>query len=144
MPTHLNCHVLNSYITEPTCHSAGYPLGPVCEKVLARGRTTPATRRVSFIASPAICPPAFHLPCGMGFSVPSPWPDQVQPILCTGSRGRLLKEWLSPNTNQVIDEECTTLDSTWKRLRQPKSGVGKCTFLKTKDWNNPKASIAFC
>lgn len=100
MPKSPNHHTLNSDIIKLTCHSVGYPPRGMCVK---RWQGVSSHQNgVSHFASPATCPAAFHLSCSPGFPVPSPWPYQAQATLCTGSRGRLLKEWLGTNTNPLM------------------------------------------
>ena len=114
----------------------------MCEEMLVRSRTTPATRTVSVVASLLSVLPS---------ASPVVWASVSQvhgqirfrPLLCTGSKDRLLEEWLSPNTNQVIDEECIVLGSIWQRLRQLRSGVGKDTFVKDRGLKEPKSLHSF-
>ena len=115
-------------ITKSTCHSAG-PHWGVCVKTCWWEAGPHRSSSSASHCQPAVCP-AIFLPCGMGFAVPSSWSDRFRSLLGTGSWGRLLKGWLSPNTNQVGDKECTVLGSIQQRLRQLRSGVGKDTFVK--------------
>lgn len=128
--------VLDSEVTKPNCHSAGYWSEHGCNKVLERGSTTSATRGVSRCQ-----------PCHLSFQ-PSTFPvlwaslSQVhsqirfRPLLCKGQRVDCLKgnsaashtKWLMRNVQHWTHGNV----ATWQRLRLPRSGVGKNTFVKDK------------
>lgn len=142
MPTPPDYHVLNSYITKPTCHSARSLWGMCVKRCWwEAGPHQPLEQCLSlpacFLLLPSTSPVVWASVSQVHGQI------RFRPLLCTGSKDRLLEEWLSPSTNQVIDEECKVLGWIRQCLRQLRSGAGKDIFVKDRGLKEPKSLHSF-
>lgn len=122
MSSQNNGHIGSSYGTWPTCQSSGYL---VCRSIPLRGKTTSAVIVAPLLATLLS---ASHPSGGMGSTVPSPSPDQIQAtcIFFRTTAGCL--EHFRPIVKQMTKDE----DSTRPYIGQQTEWLASEPLVKTK------------